>query len=377
MSNALDQLIIPSIRKTPEAKAELKCIPLSTVRAREIAWLWKSRIPAGTLSNIEGEGGRGKSTLIAELCSKWSTGERLHDDDTDRSPMRILLLVAEDDPECVLKPRFERHGANCENIFFDDQAMILNESGLEALADSIKSNKIDVVVIDPIVAFLGARLDMNKGNDVRSVLGPLVRLGRETGCTFIVVRHFNKSREGSASQKGAGSVDFRNAARSVLQVIRANDKTYVALEKSNYAGKAPALSFNIENGTLIWGDASDLSADDLLSDSQSKGDSHGALDEAIAFLKSELVGGAKLATEITKSARDLGLATKTLQRAKDRLKVESVKQNSQWYWRVKRNDAKEHGQGGQAGQTLRAGNLGHLGYLGHLESDSGQQETLI
>jgi hypothetical protein len=337
---------------------DLKCTPLSQFEKREIEWLWKDRIPMYTLSIFEGDGGRGKSTLIADICSRLSKGETLPEDDTERPPKRILLLAAEDDPNYVLRPRFETHGANLDNVMLDDQAMILNEDGLVALTNAIIRHKIDIVVVDPIVSFLGQKLDMNKGNDVRSVLGPLVKLGRDLKCTFIVVRHFNKSRDGSASQRGAGSVDFRNAARAVMQVIYADEQTYLALEKSNYAAKAKTLTFSIVNGRLQWGAPSDLTADQLHSTSQSPSEKS-ALDEAVSFLEDELKLVAKPTNTLLKSARKNGIAEKTLRRAKDKLGLVVIKQKSGWMWKML-SDSYEQSQDGQNSQPQEYDQVGHL-----------------
>lgn len=131
--------------------------------------------------------------------------------------------------------------------------------------ETILAEGIQVLVIDPIVSYFGRGLDMNKANDVRSVLEMLAILGRETGCTIIIVRHFNKSRDGSASQRGAGSVDFRNAARSVLQVIYDpnEEQSYLVLEKSNYASGAPAFQFQIVDRKVVWGEQKQISAEAL------------------------------------------------------------------------------------------------------------------
>lgn len=353
--------------RAQDGESRLNPQPLSSVQRTEKKWLWKNRIPKGTLTNLEGEGGRGKSTIIADLCSRLSRGLPLEDDDTPQEPMKVLLLAAEDDPSCVLRPRFEDHGADLSNILFDDQAMVLDAAGVQKLRAAVIEHNIGLVVIDPIVSFLG-RIDMNKGNDVRSVLGPLVKIGRETGCTFILVRHFNKNAEGSASQRGAGSVDFRNAARSVLQLIRSEEKSYLALEKSNYAAQAKTLSFTIVDSKVVWGERSDMSADQLhKAAAQSSEESRSAMDEAIEFLEAELKDGPRNAKEITKNASEMGIATKTLQRAKTKLGLRSIKLPSGWKW------SKQDGQGGQESSVRKHD---HVDHLDQLEMENGV-ETVI
>jgi hypothetical protein len=327
----------------PEVR--LKCRTLSSVERTEIEWLWKNRFPQKNLTILEGDGGVGKSTVVADICSRWSAGLSLPDDDTVRAPMNILLLSAEDDPGAVLRPRFEAHNADLERVRIEDQALILDSGGLDALAEAIKTHQIDVVVIDPIVAFLGQKIDMNKGNDVRSVLGPLGSLARDLGCTFVVVRHFNKMRDGQASQRGAGSVDFRNAARSVLQVVRSEEQTYVVLEKTNYAAKARTLPFSVQEGRLIWGEPCDLTADQL--HGRGRGPAKRKFAEAVDFLKDQLSDGPKLMDAVRKSAADMGISEGTLRRAREEL---DVRRSGKAHWMIDDGGFAQNEQNAQSEQ---------------------------
>lgn len=355
--------------KTAPERPRLKCVRLADIQTKVIEWLWQDRIPKGTLTLLEGDGGRGKSTIVADICSRWSNGTKLEDDNTSRPPMNVLLLAAEDDPGAVLRPRFEAHGANLANVRLDDQAMILGESGLDALADAIREHAISIVVIDPIVAFLGQKIDMNKGNDVRSVLGPLVALGRDTGCTFIVVRHFNKNSAGSASQRGAGSVDFRNAARSVLQVIHSEGKSYLALEKTNYAGKAKTLPFIVEDRKIVWGLPCEMSADEIHSENNTSRECRSAIDEAIEFLNVELATGPKDKKYLVKEGGQLGHTGITLRRASERLGVKSSRVGLIWQWSLP--------AAGQRDQLDQRVHLPKLDQVDQVESSDSQSEMLI
>ncbi len=239
-------------------------IPLSDIEVTKIIWTWDQRIPRACITLVEGDGGTGKSTIISRICSDLSTGTALPGDNS-KPPINVLLIAPEDDQGAVLRPRFEKSNANLAKVFVFNEQITIDDQFLYNVSEFIKNNRIEVVVIDPIVAFFGTRLDMNKGNDVRSIMGPLAKLARDQDCAVIVVRHFNKSISGSASQRGSGSVDFRNSARSVLQVTRSEDGSYLALEKTNYAASAKTLTFKIENNGLAWTGETDLSAECLVS----------------------------------------------------------------------------------------------------------------
>lgn len=103
-----------------------------------------------------------------------------------------------------------------ENIFFWDGEFNLGFEGILTLKKVIMEKDIRLVVIDPIVSFLGPRVNMNSATDIRGALSPLVRLMKEVSASAIIIRHFNKDHLGIASHRGAGSVDIRNIARSVF-----------------------------------------------------------------------------------------------------------------------------------------------------------------
>jgi hypothetical protein len=323
-------------------KPQIVSFPLSSFEAREIEWLWNSRIPFGCVTLLEGDGGVGKSSVIASIGSAVSVGKALPDD-VAKNPMGVLLLAAEDDPSVVLRPRFEMNGADLDLVRCHDQAMLLNQEGLDFLRREIVKHRIALVVIDPIVSFLGQGIDASKATDVRSIMGPLHELAKEFGCAVVVVRHWNKSSQASASQRGSGSVDFRNAARSVLQVIKANNLRYVTLEKSNYGVDGKTLTFSLDNKIVNWTGASDMSADDILRESHmTSGDGASELDEAVAFLCEELKNGPVQSKSLEDHAKGVGISNATLRRARKKLGVHPFKEQGRKEWMCELPSASVH-----------------------------------
>lgn len=308
-----------------ERELVLQSRPLSSYESREIEWLWQNRIPLGCVTLIEGDGGVGKSSIIAAIGSAISSGRALPEDAT-KSPKGVLLLAAEDDPSVVLRPRFESNGANLNLVRCYDQAMLLNKEGMEALDREITEHEIGLVVIDPVVSFLGQAVDMSSATDVRSFMSPLHEMARKHSCAIVVVRHWNKSSTASASQRGSGSVDFRNAARSVLQVIKGDDLNYLTLEKSNYGATGKTLTFNIVDKLVQWSGTSDLSADDILKERQQNNtESKSEISEAINFIEEELKDGPIKSSDLQASAKQCGISEATLRRARQKLKVVAIK----------------------------------------------------
>src|SRR3546814_2954020 len=77
-------------------------------------------------------------------------------------------------------------------------------------------SKAALLVIDPIMAYMGEKVNTNNDASVRAALQPLKELAQETGCAVVIVRHMNKSKEGPAMYRGGGSIAFTGLARSAL-----------------------------------------------------------------------------------------------------------------------------------------------------------------
>lgn len=303
---------------------ELISKKLSEYAVKTIDWLWKNRIAFGCITLIEGDGGTGKSLVIASIISYLTTGRALPDNET-KEILNCLMLAAEDDPNVVVHPRIIANNGNAEFIRFCDLSIYLNKQGMERLENEIKQLNIKVVVIDPIVAFIDGKLDMSKANEVRSFMKPLHEIAQRNHCAIIIVRHWNKS-NGSASHRGSGSVDFRNAARSVLQVIRTDDESFLTLEKSNYGATGKTLTFKINDSSqLIWTGTSELTANQLCSEIQTQASDLSELDAAIDFVNDMLKDGPIKAKEFNTAAIEVGLSGSTLKRAKKKLGVKSYK----------------------------------------------------
>lgn len=57
--------------------AELKIINMETVESRKVKWLWYPYIPYGKVTNVNGDPGDGKTTLVLRLAALLSNGDPL------------------------------------------------------------------------------------------------------------------------------------------------------------------------------------------------------------------------------------------------------------------------------------------------------------
>lgn len=77
-----------------------------------------------------------------------------------------------------------------------------------------------MLILDPMQGYLGERVDMNRANEVRTIMKSIGQVAQRTGCAVVLVGHLNKAAGMSSAYRGLGSIDFRASARSVLVVGR-------------------------------------------------------------------------------------------------------------------------------------------------------------
>ena len=202
------------------------------------------------------------------------------------------------------------------------------------LEKAIAETGARVIILDPMQAYIGARVDMNRANEVRAILSQLGRIAEKYSCAIILVGHLNKAQGNKSNYRGLGSVDFQATARSVLVVGRVKDKPEIrvaAHQKSSLAPEGKPIAFELsEANGFRWLGHYDISIDDLLSGVSRERKS----DMAESLIVDCLSDGKYLQQTLLQKAKSLGISKRVLDEAKKTLNVRSVKEGSQWYWQL-------------------------------------------
>ncbi len=189
------------------------------------------------------------------------------------------------------------------------------------------------MIIDPLVAYLGAGVDIHRANETRAVMSQLARLAEKFNVAIIAVRHLTKGGMSKAIYRGLGSIDFTAACRSVLLAgcdsENPQNRALVHI-KSNLAPAGPAIGYELRDGGFYWTGESTLTAVQILATESSTEISE--LDEAMTFLKDMLADGEVPAKDIYQAAQDAGVAKRTLERAKAKLQAKSRRIGDTWFW---------------------------------------------
>jgi RecA-family ATPase len=319
---------------------------LADVEPESITWLWPGRVAAGKLTLIVGDPGLGKSWITLDIAARLSSGRMWPDQVPGGAPADVLLLSAEDGIADTIRPRLDALAADVIRVHHlavlrvGQKEHAIQLTNIAALEQAISQTKAQLVIIDPVSAYLGST-DSHRDAEVRGLMAPLAHLADRTGVAVLGVMHLAKSSQQPAIYRPIGSIAFTAAARLVLAVAADPEQDHrriLAPLKQNICAAAPALAYTLAEGRLEWeaDPVSDVDVDVLLSAPTQ--DRQERL-EAGAWLRQALADGPVESTQLqTEAAETAGISTRTLFRAKERLKVDAFKQgygkDGKWYWRL-------------------------------------------
>ena len=340
---------VPPLAKYDEVVPRL--VRLSDVKPERVSWLWPGRIPFGKLTVLDGDPGLGKSTMTLDIAARLTTGSQFPDG-ANCEPASVVLLSAEDGLGDTIRPRLDAAGADLSRVVA--VPVVVSPEGAEMLPniaeylpqieETLRIVAARLLIVDPLMAYLGREINSYRDQDVRGVLAPLAALAERTGVAVLLVRHLRKgSRGDGALYAGGGSIGITAAARSVLLVATDpddKDRRIVAAVKSNLSRTPPSLAYRIEEDKegrpwIAWEAAPvDITADRLLAAGVEAEEERTARSEARDFLSYLLASGPVLSPEVFRQAKRQGHAEKTLRRAAQDLHVEKHKNGFEdgWSW---------------------------------------------
>jgi DNA repair protein RadA/Sms len=309
------------------------------VQIERVEWLWYPYIPFRKLTLLGGDPGMGKSFISQAIAAAVSQGEALPGQgNSDRSGRNVLMLAGEDDPGDTLKPRLISLNADLSRIAVSGDDIRLDADGLAIIRAMMAETEASLFIIDPIVAYLGAKLDMNRSNEVRPMLKGLASIAHDFNAAGLIVRHLRKaSTNGSKSKAlyaGMGSIDFTAAVRSELQVEEAkNGKKYMNHVKTNIGPVGRSIQYGIEDDEFSWGEIAEVkpnfSSAPVISTRFAKEDDASRI---IYDMLKDAPDGLP-SNDLYAYARARGISERTMKRAKEGLAV-TIKTEKGWIWKL-------------------------------------------
>ena len=326
------------VLKEPSKPETVKIIRMSDVELTPVEWLWKPYLPFGKLSVLQGNPGEGKTYFAMHLAAACTNGKLLPNMER-MEPFNVIYQPAEDGLGDTVKPRLIEAGADLDRVLVIDDSEVQLTLSDERIEKAIIENNARLVIIDPIQAYLGADVDMNRANEVRPIFMRLGQVAQRTGCAILLIGHLNKAAGMQSLQRGLGSIDIAAAVRSVMFIGKLkHDPTMRILthEKSSLAPPGVSLAFSLgDEGGFRWVGEYDITADEMLSGIEPQRETK--TQQAKDLICALLAGGKQVLSEdIDKAALERGIPGRTVRDAKrelgDALKSKIVEGRKKVFW---------------------------------------------
>ena len=369
------------------SKSRLVTITASSVKPRNIDFLWAGRLAKGKHTCFAGEGGLGKSQLLIDVTARITTGGTWPCGEGRAPISNVVILSAEDGVDDVLVPRLLAADADMKCIHIvravkredgkGERRFSLQEDLKELEKKLVEIGDVGLVWIDPVTSYMG-KVDSHNNTALRGVLDPISEAAERTNSAFASVTHFNK---GSADNgikvvhRVMGGAAFTTAPRAAFAVIQdpddPNRRLFLHL-KNNLAAKTQGLAFRlgarmvgIDERTsaeiwathVLWEDCPvETTADEAVAASAPGAAQAGnARNEAADFLRQLLRDGPVSSSQVWQAAKANGIADRTLNRAKTELGIRARHRpdmDGGWEWVLP-----EGGQKTPKGATSESGPL--------------------
>jgi len=271
----------------------VESMSIDDVVMERVEWLNEPFLPFGCLVIIDGDPGQGKSIMTTGMVARAAVGLPAlpFGHPWKPEPIHCGLIGAEDDIAMAVKGRLLAAGYTGNRHIWTMKLGRDEDGNLELLTfpegtskvyKFIADNDLKLLVVDPISAFIGEKIQTHSEASVRRALAPLVEIAKETGCCIVLVRHLNKDGSMKALYRGTGSIAFSAIARSGLITGTCPDDGSFAIAhvKCSYAEKFEGVvRYSIGNasvdgtsfGTIEWGDIDKaLTADEIAKGPQKK-----------------------------------------------------------------------------------------------------------
>lgn len=320
-------------------ESEKKAVPMirmSEVQQTEVEWLWYPYIPFGKLTIIQGNPGEGKTFFAMQLAAA-CTNRKFLPQMEPFEPFNMIFQTAEDGLGDTVKPRLLSAEADLERVLVIDDADNPLTLADERIENAIRENNARLVIIDPLQAFLGANVDMNRANEVRPIFRRLADVAQATNCAIVMIGHLNKAAGSQSTYRGLGSIDITAVVRSLLFIgkVKTDPTTRVIVhEKSSLAPPGQSLAFSLgdEKG-FRWIGAYDIGAEDLLAGGEGS-KTELKQEQAAKLIEQFLSEGRKVSiAEINKEAAERGISERTVRLARNSMgdKIASERQGKDWW----------------------------------------------
>jgi hypothetical protein len=192
----------------------------------------------------------------------------------DSEPQTVLICSAEDGLSDTVRPRLDSMGADLKYIYAVRGGLDFGNGGLVILGQYyIEQVRPLLVIVDPLVAYIGAKLDLHRSNETRVIGTALAEIAEKHNCAILSIRHLTKDVKQRPLYRGLGSIDLLAACRSVLLAGHDPDnpqRRVLVHLKSNLAPLGKSIGYSLTDNVFAWTGESNLTAEIILGSGEYK-----------------------------------------------------------------------------------------------------------
>lgn len=332
-------------------------------------WAWEPEvneqphgaIPVGSLSIWAGRPGAGKSTAGRDAAARVSRGT--WPGCWAGTPHSVAYLAGEESLKYNVVPSLIAAGADMEKIFrpqvtftapdgVTEVVALVPEKDMRDLAEQLKAKGTKLVIVDPLMEYMGNDTDIYKNNEVRAKVRPWAKLAEDIEGVVIAIMHLNKSGNGDVVAGINGSSAFGEVARSIFGFAKDPESEeghrVMSQEKNSIGTEGAAWIYRIEGrqitnsegktgdfGTFVMVGDSDRTVGEVLRDTSLgfAGESGGGVKPFVLDLLAA-EGGVAPAATIKREITEAGYSWKTVQNNRGKWGIATRKAESGWVWEL-------------------------------------------
>jgi RecA-family ATPase len=321
-------------------KRKLKLTWANTIEQKPVHWMWDGRIALGTLALLAGREGIGKSTLAYTIVGQITRGTL--PGNHYGTPKTVIIVATEDDWSFTIVPRLTAANADLTKVArveptdADEYGVSLPRD-VEELSIIAKEYGTAMILLDPLMSRVDAKLDTHKDSEVRRALEPLVKMAGESGAAVLGLIHVNKGGSTDPLSTLMGSRAFSAVARAVLYVVedQENREVKVLGQPKNNLGRSdlPDLAYSLSQVTTGMWQGEIITSVALKWEGERASGTHREMmntkthtktkaEQAEEWLENYLLANGKTPSkQATEDAKQQGFIGGTLQRARENLNV--------------------------------------------------------
>jgi hypothetical protein len=199
-------------------------------------WLHGNDLMRGGVSMFVAPGGKAKSTWLLTCGLACASGRPLLGAHIFGGPLNVLYISAEDPIDEIarrLRAAMQHHGLSDADVASYHvigaatwglsllrtvgAAPMIDEQGWSALRAELDRIQPDVLIIDPLINFMGG-VDANNNSAAALLIGQLAALAAGRRIAIMVAHHAAKGRDPTSAESAMGAASFVNLCRIALSI---------------------------------------------------------------------------------------------------------------------------------------------------------------